>query len=107
LRLAERGEATPPLAVRAHLAHLRGLRARDDADADTKVEASLREAIELFSRWGSVPMRARAEADLGSWLRLQGRHEAEELINSARERFAELGAIALLEELDGQLETTA
>ena len=105
LRLVEEDTGSPSLAVRAHHAHLRGLRARAEENAETRVEASLREAMELFDRWGSPPMRARAEADLGSWLTRQGRQEeAEALIASARAHFAELDATALLEELDAQLD---
>ena len=62
----------------------------------------MRDAIDGFTRWGSPLWRAQAQADLGSWLRLQGRdEEAQGLLASARDCYLELGATALLGELDG------
>ena len=90
------GEEGTSVGVRAHRAHLRGLRARDGGPIAV-VEESLREAITLFDRWGSRHLRARAQADLGAWLHRQGRsEEADALVASARTTFTELGAAALL-----------
>jgi tetratricopeptide (TPR) repeat protein len=106
LRLVEEAPSVPESSVRAHWAHLRGLRARSGGAPDA-VETALREAIDGFEHWGSAYMRARAQASLGTWLRTQGRNdEADELIAAARAQYAEMGAAALLAQLDGLLDAS-
>ncbi|HET7689696.1 MAG TPA: adenylate/guanylate cyclase domain-containing protein [Nocardioidaceae bacterium] len=90
-------------AVLAHHAHLRGLRARDGTPES--VEPLLREAIERYDSWRSPLQRARAQADLVRWLRLQGRgDEAEQLLADARSTLSDLGATRLILELDASVQ---
>ncbi|HET7689697.1 MAG TPA: adenylate/guanylate cyclase domain-containing protein [Nocardioidaceae bacterium] len=105
LRLVAEGEESPERAVRAHYARLSGLRAQLDPGRLLEVESHLRSAIELYEQWGSVPMRARAQAELGQWLQAQGpSEEADQLVSEARATLVELGATALVAELDAQLD---
>ncbi|HSV41360.1 MAG TPA: hypothetical protein VLI04_21535, partial [Nocardioidaceae bacterium] len=101
LALVDTSTTSHSLAVLARHAHLSGLRAMELGRPED-VESSMRDAIDGFTRWGSPLWRAQAQADLGSWLRLQGRdEEAQGLLASARDSYVELGASALLEVLNG------
>jgi tetratricopeptide (TPR) repeat protein len=95
---APRGLEAPVLT--AHLHHLRGLHAIARGDDDA-VEASLRQAVDGFQIYGSVPLTARAQADLGRWLTDAGRtSDAERLLTLAQSAFEELGADGWLREYD-------
>jgi hypothetical protein len=93
-----------PPSVRHHRSRGRALAAIGSGGPPALVESAMREAIAGFTEWGSVPYRARAQAELGSWLVGQGRaEEAEELLAAAREGFVQLGATTWLERLESQL----
>lgn len=97
------GGPVPPC-VLTHRKRAAGLIAMRDGSPPELVESTMRSAITGFRDWGAVPHRARAEAELGTWLVGQGRaDEAAPLIDSARAAFSDLGASAWLEQLQSQL----
>ncbi|HET6626178.1 MAG TPA: adenylate/guanylate cyclase domain-containing protein [Nocardioidaceae bacterium] len=99
---ASNGVAPPSVMV--HRKRVAGLVAIRDGGPPDLVEGTMREAISGYADWGSVPYRARAEAELGTWLVGQGRaDEAAALLDSARVSFNELGATAWLEQLESPL----
>jgi class 3 adenylate cyclase/tetratricopeptide (TPR) repeat protein len=96
-----------PLCVQIHRKRIEGLIAIKAAEPE-RVEAPLRAAISEFRAWGSVPYRARTEAELGLWLAEQGRvDEAAPLLDSARAGYTALGASVWLERLEAQLASGA
>ncbi len=96
--------ALVPPCVRTHRTRFLGLMAIVDGSSPEQVDSMLRAAIAGFHEWGSVPYRARAEAELGAWLMGQGRgDEALPLLDSARAGFTEIGATAWLSRLEAQL----
>jgi class 3 adenylate cyclase/tetratricopeptide (TPR) repeat protein len=95
---APRGLQAP--ALTAHTAHLKGrlAMARDDR---SEVEAWLVAAIDGFDAYGSDPLAARAQADLGRWLGDQGRAaDADPLLTAARVSFERLQADGWLREYE-------
>ena len=103
--------AVIPLALRAHRARFAAAAARRDAGTDPlgrtpeasapEVERLLREAVELYATWGSLPYEAQARGELGGWLARQGRpDEAEPLLDAARSRLREIGAVRWLDDLE-------
>ncbi|MGA9345188.1 MAG: adenylate/guanylate cyclase domain-containing protein [Nocardioidaceae bacterium] len=85
-------------ALTAHCAHLSGVLASARGN-HAEVESSLSAAVKGFETYGSVPLTARARADLGRWLMDQGRpEEAEPLLEQARAAFVQLGADGWLRE---------
>jgi len=88
---------TAAVGLNAYARALGGLLgAHTGAPAET-VEADLRAGIEMLGEYGAVPDRALAQEDLGRWLLGQGRStEAAELLDAARQTYAELGATAWL-----------
>ncbi|MGN6576246.1 MAG: ATP-binding protein [Nocardioides sp.] len=93
-----------PLGVRAHRALFTALLAEADPQSDQEaVERLLRSAVDDYARWGSPHYRARAQGELGRWLRQHGRSEEDELlVREAREVLEGLGARAWLRRLEGQ-----
>jgi class 3 adenylate cyclase/tetratricopeptide (TPR) repeat protein len=90
-----------PVSIRAHRARFGGLMARN-SDPES-VEELLSLAVEGFGAWGSVHHRARAKADLGSWLRTVGRtEEGDQLLADAHAVLTEMQARAWLTQLDWQ-----
>ena len=93
------GLLTVPL--RANLMILRALAAIRSDDEPDAMEADLRAGIAALDGYGAIPMRARAQEDLGSWLLAQGRTvEAQPVLDAARAAYRQLGAMAWLERLD-------
>lgn len=105
LELVDTGTDGPvPPCVRTHRTRATGLIAMRDGSPPELVESSMRSAITGFREWGAAPYRARAEAELGTWLVDQGRtEEAAPLLEAARARFAELGATTWLQQLESRL----
>jgi class 3 adenylate cyclase/tetratricopeptide (TPR) repeat protein len=98
-----------PLGVRAHRGLFTALlteAARRPSDPDPgpdPVEGLLRGAVDDYGRWGSPHHRARAQGELGRWLREHGRgEEAELLLQEARDVLTQLGARAWLRRLEAQ-----
>ena len=88
-----------PPAMRAQHARVTGLVARDSAPEE--VEPHLRQAIDGFTSWGSPHYRAKAQGELGQWLRSQGRStEAAPLLEEALTTLTEMRAAAWLEQPD-------
>ena len=103
--------AVIPLALRAHRARFAAAAARRHAGTDPlgrtpeasapEVERLLREALELYAAWGALPYEAQARGELGGWLARQGRiGEAEPLLEAARSRLREIGAVRWLDDLE-------
>ncbi|MET0740559.1 MAG: adenylate/guanylate cyclase domain-containing protein [Candidatus Nanopelagicales bacterium] len=102
--LAHVGEAPSGLrspALVAHLHRLRGLLGGRRGDDPSRVESDLRQAIKLFTDYGSPPFVARAEESLGRFLAGQGRaDEGEHHLSNARARYEALGAHGWLAAMD-------
>jgi class 3 adenylate cyclase/tetratricopeptide (TPR) repeat protein len=95
--------AVPP-GLLAHRARFLARRADRDGAPAAEVEAGLREALELYERWGALAFAARARGELGAWLVRQGRaDEADPLLAAARSELEARGARPWLGELDRQL----
>jgi hypothetical protein len=98
---------TPPReGLRGHRALLGALdaarRGTVDEPADEPDEL-FRTAIASYDAWGSPVYAARARAAYGGWLAERGRaDEAQDLLDTARATFAELGATTWLAALDGR-----
>ncbi|WP_249423967.1 adenylate/guanylate cyclase domain-containing protein [Nocardioides coralli] len=90
--------ALVPVAVAAHRRRVAGLLARRcEPDA---AERMLREAIEMFRRWGAQPYLARTQVELGQWLVERGETEqGHGLVRDGRTALAELGAFGWLARL--------
>ena len=65
------------------------------------MERLLREALDLYATWGALPYEAQARGELGGWLARQGRtEEAAPLLDAARTRLREIGAVRWLDDLE-------
>ncbi len=99
-----RAENLPPTGVRAVDARLRGLLAIDDGAEPAEIESLLRLAIAEADAWNARPLLARTRAELGVWLRGQGREsEGDALVAEARPELERLGATRWLRQLDAAL----
>jgi class 3 adenylate cyclase len=92
--------ALAPTGLRGHRALL-GAMTGSPEDPDEEVEGRFETAIHEYDAWGSPVHLARAEAAYGAWLVARGRvDDAESHLDAARTAYADLGAVAWLEELD-------
>ena len=92
----------PPTGVRAVEARLRGLLAIDDGADPAEIETLLNRAITEASDWKARPLVARIQAELGGWLRGQGREaEGDALLAEARPVLEDLRAARWLRALAG------
>ena len=91
----------PPLpGLRAHRDLVEALRRSQDGSPE-EADARFRTAIAGYQTWGSPVYAARAHAAYGAWLLGQGRvDEAESHLDDARTAYADLGAVAWLEDLE-------
>jgi hypothetical protein len=90
-----------PVGMRAQHQRLSAVAAAGDGSRPDVVEAQFRNALELTQAWGSPLYEAHVSADLGRWLRDQGRpDEAAVLLDSAREFYASVGARRWIDELE-------
>ena len=68
-----------PLSLRAHRTRTVGVLAARAGD-HPEAERLLRQAVDVFASWGSVPYRARAALDLAAVLDAQGRRDEAALV---------------------------
>ncbi len=89
--------SSPPAGLAGHRA-LVGAFGSNDVDS---AEAAFRAALTHYGTWGSTVHLTRARSAYAVWLTRQGRAaEAEPLVAEARATYADLGAVAWLEELE-------
>lgn len=100
LALIEGAPVVLPLGLRAHRARFGALIALRDDLAPAETEALLRHAVDLYTQWGALAYRARAQGELGGFLTHQGRaDEAAPLLDEAREFLTSIDAQVWLEHL--------
>lgn len=91
-----------PAGVRAQRFRLQAVAGLEDSSSPEVVEKAFRAALDAAREWGSPVQDAHIAADLGRWLRDQGRHdEAAVLLDQAREIYARLDAQGWLAGIDG------
>lgn len=92
-----------PTCVRAQRARLRAVAGMNGSLTPEAIEAAFHDGLDAARQWGSPVYRAHIAADLGRWLRDQGRdQEGAELLEDAQTVYGHLDARGWREALDGR-----
>jgi hypothetical protein len=103
-RIVDDDGSSLPAGLAGHRALLDALAGDLEDATDESIEAAFTNALGHYATWGSSVHTARAEAAYGAWLTRRGRvADAQPHLEAARTAYADLGAVAWLEDLEQAL----